>query len=290
MPWPTSTHGWETDPVQLTKHHGLANDFLVVLDEVNGPRLAIGAELAVQLCDRRTGVGADGLIHGARPTDEQRTQGVDVVMHLFNADGSRAEMSGNGIRCLGQALATARDVHEAVLHVATDAGIRRLQVEESPDHRTSTISVEMGPASAGPAIPAEVDTFLAGAERPGTRAATVDTGNPHLVVVVPDPTHVDVAGEGPWLEKHFADGINVEFIAPVGPDALALRVWERGAGVTQACGTGACAAAHVAHGWGLVGQRVRVDMPGGSAEVELGPSVTLIGPSTHVATIEIPDA
>jgi diaminopimelate epimerase len=280
--------------VQLTKHHGLANDFLVVLDEVNGPGLTIDGELAVRLCDRRTGVGADGLIHGALPPSDGTGTGsadhVDVVMHLFNADGSRAEMSGNGIRCLGQALVTARDINEAVLHVATDAGVRRLQVEQADDHRSATISVDMGPAGLGPAIPTEVDVFLAGAERPGTRAATVDMGNPHLVVVVPDPTHIDVASEGPWLEKHFAEGINVEFIAPSGPDTLALRVWERGAGITQACGTGACAAAHVAHQWGLVGERVRVDMPGGSAEVELGPSVTLIGPSTHVATIEIPDA
>ncbi len=279
--------------MQLTKHHGLANDFLVVLDEVNGRGLVIDGDLAVRLCDRRTGVGADGLIHGQLPPPDANggsPAGVDVVMHLFNADGSRAEMSGNGIRCLGQALATARDVHEAVLHVATDAGVRRLQVEESDDHRSSTISVDMGPAGAGPAIPSEVDAFLAGADRPGTRAATVDMGNPHLVVVVPDPAHIDLASEGPWLEKQFADGINVEFIAPAGPDTLVLRVWERGAGITQACGTGACAAAHVAHQWGLVGERVRVDMPGGSAEVELGPSVTLIGPATHVATIEIPDA
>jgi diaminopimelate epimerase len=275
--------------VQLTKHHGLANDFLVVLDEVNGRGRPIDGDLAVRLCDRRTGVGADGLIHGALPT-EGSADGIDVVMHLFNADGSRAEMSGNGIRCLGQALVTARDVNEAVLHVATDAGVRRLQVEQNDEHRSATVSVEMGPAGPGPTVPTEVETFLAGAERPGTRAATVDVGNPHLVVVVPDPTHIDLASEGPWLEKHFADGINVEFIAPAGADTLTLRVWERGAGITQACGTGACAAAHVAHEWGLVGDRVRVDMPGGSAEVELGPSITLIGPSTHVATIEIPDA
>ena len=260
--------------MQLTKHHGLANDFLVVLDEVNGRGLTVDGDLAVRLCDRRTGVGADGLIHGALPADDS-ADGIDVVMHLFNGDGSRAEMSGNGIRCLGQALATARGVNEAVLHVATDAGVRRLQVEQDAAQRSATV---------------EVDAFLAGAERPGTRAATVDMGNPHLVVVVPDPTHIDLASEGPWLEKHFAEGINVEFIAPGGADTLVLRVWERGAGITQACGTGACAAAHVAHEWGLVGERVRVDMPGGSAEVELGPSITLIGPSTHVATIEIPDA
>ena len=212
-------------------------------------------------------------------------------MHLFNADGSRAEMSGNGIRCLGQALATARDVHEAVLHVATDAGVRRLQVEQSDDHRSATVSVDMGPAGAGPAIPAEVDAFLAGAERPGTRAATVDMGNPHLVVVVRRSHRTSTWPARARGSRSTSPTASTSSSSPrPGPTPSTLRVWERGAGITQACGTGACAAAHVAHEWGLVGERVRVDMPGGSAEVELGPSITLIGPAAHVATIEIPDA
>jgi diaminopimelate epimerase len=109
------------------------------------------------------------------------------------------------------------------------------------------------------------------------------------VVLVDDPAAVDLAGEGAWYEARFTDGVNVEFIAPTGDDALALRVWERGAGITQACGTGACAAAQVAHAWGLVGERVRVEMPGGAAEVQLGPSITLIGPAVKVATIELAD-
>jgi diaminopimelate epimerase len=270
--------------MQLTKHHGLANDFLIVLDEVNGRGLTVDGEMAMRLCDRRRGVGADGLIHGEAPP---AGADVDVVMHLYNADGSRAEMSGNGIRCLGQALAMARDVREAEIHVATDGGVRRLQVEASSDLRTSLVSVDMGPARPGPAIPDEVTTRLGGASR--SRSATVDVGNPHLVVAVADPSDIDLETEGRWIEDHFTDGINVEFIAPTGPDSIDLRVWERGAGITQACGTGACAAAHAAHEWGLVGERVRVDMPGGVAEVELGPSITLIGPAVHIATVELPD-
>ena len=125
MPWLPSTPSCETDHVQLTKHHGLANDFLVVLDEVNGRVPAVDGVLARQLCDRRRGIGADGLIHGEAPPAGSE---VDVIMHLFNADGSRAEMSGNGIRCLGQALSEARDVREGVFVVSTDAGRRRLQV------------------------------------------------------------------------------------------------------------------------------------------------------------------
>jgi diaminopimelate epimerase len=273
--------------VQLTKHHGLANDFLVVLDEVNGRGLVVDGELAIRLCDRHRGIGADGLIHGATPPPGAD---VDVVMRLYNADGSRAEMSGNGIRCLAQAVAMAREVGEAVLLVATDGGVRRLQVESSADQHTSLVRVDMGPAGAGPLLPSEVADRLAqsGAAH-ATELATADMGNPHLVVVVDDPSLIDLAVEGPWLERHFAEGINVEFIAISDTDTLDLRVWERGAGITQACGTGACAAAHLAHAWGLVGERVRVVMPGGSAEVELADTITLIGPSSHVATLEIPD-
>jgi diaminopimelate epimerase len=267
--------------VQLTKHHGLANDFLVILDEVNGRVPGVDGELARRLCDRRRGIGADGLIHGALPVEGSE---VDVVMHLFNADGGRAEISGNGIRCLGQALAEARELREAIFVVSTDAGRRRLQVEASADQRTSLVSVDMGPFVAGPAIPADVAERLE-----GRRSMTGDMGNPHLVVLVDDVVTVDVADEGAWFEQHFADGVNVEFIAAGGDDALALRVWERGAGITEACGTGACAAAHVAHAWGLVGDRVRVEMPGGSAEVQLGATITLIGPAVKIATIELAD-
>jgi diaminopimelate epimerase len=258
--------------VQLTKHHGLANDFLVVLDEANDRAVAVGPELAVRLCDRRTGLGADGLLHGAAPGPGAD---VDVVMHLFNADGSRAEMSGNGIRCLGQALVMARDVGEAVLVVGTDAGPRRLQVE--PGGTASTVLVR---------LPDEVPAHLGVDEG---RVASVSLGNPHVVVLVDDPEAVDLEADGGWVEQRIAGGANVEFIARTSPDHLELRVWERGVGATHACGTGACAAAHAAHRWGLVGDRVRVSMPGGVAEVDLGPSITLIGPADHVATIEIAD-
>ena len=119
-------------------------------------------------------------------------------------------------------------------------------------------------------------------------------GNPHLVVLVPDLAGVDLVGTGSWLEQQFPSGVNVEFITPGdGADSLELLVWERGAGVTEACGTGATAAAHLAHSWGLVGREVRVVMPGGSAEIILAPDddpaaePVLIGPSQHVATIEI---
>lgn len=280
--------------MQLTKHHGLGNDFLVALEEVNGP-LHGDATLARTICDRRRGLGADGFIIGARPAPGQTTadgRPVDVVMHLWNADGSRAEMSGNGIRCLGQALAGARDDHEATYLAVTDGGVRVLVVHDDAEHRLAQVHVTMGPVGAGPDIPAAVTERLADA-----RHGTADMGNPHLVVLVPDLAAVDLVGTGGWLESQFPSGINVEFITPAPEgDALDLLVWERGAGVTEACGTGAAAAAHLAHAWGLVGREVRVSMPGGSAEVVLPPDddpseePVLIGPSQHVATIEVPDA
>jgi diaminopimelate epimerase len=267
--------------VQLTKHHGLANDFLVVLDEVNGPRPDVDGSWARRLCDRRTGIGADGLIHGAAPAPDD--EGTDVVMHLFNADGSRAEMSGNGIRCLAQAVAMAREVHEAKLRIRTDAGVRDVVVHEDVGYRGGMASVAMGPARPGPAVPAPL------AEELGGRHQTVDMGNPHLIIEVADPDTIDLSTQGAWLEQQFAGGINVEFVARSGDDELTMRVWERGAGITQACGTGACAAASAAHEWGLVGDRVRVVMPGGAAEVELGDDIVLIGPTQLVATIEVAD-
>lgn len=288
---PESPTGWLTDPtMRLLKHHGLGNDFLIALEEVNGP-LHGDATLARAVCDRRRGLGADGFIIGARPAAHSGDdRPIDVVMHLWNADGSRAEMSGNGIRCLGQALAMARDDHEATYRVATDAGVRELVVHDDAGHRFATVSVTMGVLADGPVVPTSVVERL-GADR----LATADLGNPHIVVLVPDLSTVDLVGTGSWVESQFDAGINVEFIAlGAEPDTLDLLVWERGAGVTEACGTGATAAATLAHRWGLVGREVRVSMPGGSAEVIVsaepdGESI-LIGPSQHVATIEFADA
>jgi diaminopimelate epimerase len=317
----------ESGPLLLTKHHGLGNDFLVALlpdppAELNA-LVARGPELARNLCDRRRGIGADGLI--LAPLGPRA--GTNATMILFNADGSRAEMSGNGIRCLGQALAMhlgcAGGVAELVIE--TDAGTRHLQLQPGDDPRSLNIRVGMGPVTAGPHWQPSPEATRALAELQGTdlirppvsapdnhdpfpqpahAAVTASIGNPHLVVLVSDPWAVDVARLGPLLEADFPAGINVEFIAPrpagqpvaqgtfgVGSgstDALDLAVWERGAGVTGACGTGATAAATVAHRWGLVGPRVAVYMPGGTVEVIVDAEESLLcGPSTFVARIEV---
>lgn len=275
-------------PARLSKFHGLANDFLVALEGQPDAPARLDARTAQRWCDRRTGIGADGLILGALPGTAAGAEPVDVVMVLWNRDGSRAEMSGNGIRCLAHAVARARGGTSGPLRIATDAGLRAVEVQlADADGHLAEVRVEMGALGPGPALPPELEAHLAAAfDRP--RTATVDVGNPHLVVEVADPTAVDLVAEGTRAERHFADGINVELISVVAPDALELVVWERGAGVTRACGTGATAAAATARAWGLVGERVEVRMPGGAATVELvGDRATLVGPSVHIADLAV---
>ena len=248
--------------MRLTKHHGLGNDFLVLLDD-DEP----GPELARALCDRHTGIGADGLLWAGPGGD-----GADVTMVLRNADGSRAEMSGNGIRCLAQAVARDRGVHTIDLAVATDAGLRRVRVRPGADERTVQVRVDMGAVTE-----AEAPDLGLGAK--DTLGASI--GNPHVVALYPDPPSLDADADRFTMTDR-----NVEFVLPgPGPDAITMRVVERGAGETLACGTGACAAAWAANRWGLVGDAVTVHMPGGSATVELGETVFLVGPAVYVAEI-----
>ena len=281
--------------MQLSKHHGLANDFLVILDEVNGRALSVDGELAKRVCDRRTGIGADGLIHGAAPPPGAD---VDVVMHLYNADGGRAETSGNGIRCLAHAVARAREAAELHLSVETDAGTRAVVVRaaEASD-QTAFVEARMGAVGPGPELPTDVIDRLGHAAASGVRRyATADIGNPHLVVEVDDPSQVDLA-LGAWIDQHVSGGINVEFAAAdpdPARDEIVMRVWERGAGATEACGTGACATATVFRGWGWHpgAEQIVVRMPGGQAEIrfERDGEAILAGLVHHVATIELPDA
>ena len=264
--------------LRLTKHHGLGNDFLVALAQLNSDLLP-DAALARAVCDRRRGVGADGLILSLAPSEPEN----DACMVLLNADGSEAEISGNGIRCLGQAILRHEGRSEGDLRIETASGVRELRSVRGDADGEVWIQVDMGAAGDGPE-PGPL-TLGYGA----TRSATRDIGNPHLVLLVDDPARVDLGTDGPMLEAEYAGGINVHFVAVTGPDEVSLVVWERGAGITQACGSGATVAAAVAHEWGLVGEHVRVVMPGGEAVVDVsGPTLLLTGPSSFVAEVVIP--
>lgn len=262
-----------TTTVRLTKHHGLGNDFLVW----PGGDEARGAELARRWCDRRRGIGADGLLLASAQVDGSWR------MVLFNADGSRAEMSGNGIRCFVQAVSGGLP---GTYRVFTDAGERVVELSETADPKTVMASVSMGAPAPGSPSP----TWERVGCHPDRPVEHVDMGNPHTVVGVDDVTSVDLALIGAQVPD-----VNLEIVMPgPEPDAITMRVHERGAGITEACGTGACASAWAAARWGLVPSNtssVTVHMDGGDATVRLNSpvagEVTLVGPAVLVATVSV---
>jgi diaminopimelate epimerase len=284
---------------RLTKHHGLGNDFLVHLtdDPTALDDRAAWAERAQRWCHRHRGVGADGLIIGLHGVAAAASE-VDLVMLLVNADGSIAEMSGNGIRCFAQAEAMRRNQERGTVRILTDGGLRTVEYAATDTGRRHQgiidASVDMGPAMPGPAPDRPVEATFA-AVAPAASAldakehATFDLGNPHLVLLVDDPDAVVLEVAGPLHEAAFDAGMNVHVVAPSPgeTDAMTMRVWERGAGITEACGTGAAAVARAAHDWGLVGERVTVHMPGGDVQVLVGDPMVLRGPSEFIAGIVV---
>jgi diaminopimelate epimerase len=265
--------------MRLTKHHGLGNDFLVLLDdEASHP---LDADVAHALCDRRTGVGADGMIR-VTPLDAVADDAV-AAMDLRNADGSPAETSGNGIRCLAQALILAGWADGPTIPIRTDAGRRVVTLHDRADRRTHTLSVEMGVARVG----GEAPEWAGG---PVRRTLRVDVGNPHLVFEVGGADEVDIVELGESVNAKEPGGANVHLLTAEAGDHIAIRTYERGVGPTLACGTGACAAAVAARAWGLVGDVGAVDQAGGTADVNVGAdgAVVLRGPATLVATVELP--
>ncbi len=260
--------------VTLTKHHGLGNGFLVAVE----PGRDLDADDARTFCDRHTGIGADGLVVGWR-----RTGGADLAMTLRNADGSQAEISGNGLRCLVQAAVRAGVVAGPTVVVDSGAGRHRNRVVSEPDAVTLVIESDLGPVTA-----IDVPPAAAGVVPGALKVAAARVGNPHVVVLVDAADPLAVAEVGPRLEACFAGGVNVHVVRAV-DGGLTLDVWERGVGVTRACGSGAAVSAALAHQWGLVGDRVAVTMPGGTATVDVGDgTVALTGPAVHVATVTVP--
>lgn len=265
----------------LDKYQAVGNDFLVVVD--TSGTLALDADFARRQCDRHLGIGADGLILATTNAGD----GPPFGFRLWNADGSEAEMSGNGMRCLAQAVADAGLVPgwsagessgpPVCLVVATPAGPKAVTLWATADPDAVWGSVEMGTVTVG-GEPERCNV--------GHGQLLVDVGNPHLVVAGPDPATLDVRALGAPLERSRPGGINVEFVTlGPGPDELSLRVYERGVGETLACGTGAVAAAAAFAHWGRVGAKVTVHQPGGPVEVHLlaDGRATLSGPSRHVA-------
>lgn len=260
-----------TGPLEFAKYQGAGNDFVMVVDLDDDRPLS--AEEVAAVCDRRTGVGADGVIRIVR-TDRE---GASFFMDYANADGSVAEMCGNGIRCVGVLLHDRGLTDVTSVDVLTRAGVRHLTLyaERTGVRRaTTTMGTPNFTRAAIPMRGPAWETFLAQPLEIGEgltlTASAVSMGNPHLVVFVDgDPATVHVGHIGPALERHdlFPEGTNVEF-AYVHDGVVHARVWERGSGETMACGSGACAAAIAANEAGLVSSRTVVRFPGGDLEVE----------------------
>ena len=291
---------YPTHTISMTKLEAAGNDFLVVLDDSRGEHVSLTPAQVRALCDRHRGVGADGLIVGrlvaprARAAAGARGDGspeagplgaradgspeagllgaapADLEMVLHNADGSEAEMSGNGIRCLVHAAVLAGLVVGGDVRVSTGAGLRTVFYEPGAEPGDEPgagggawARVSMGPVRLG----REVESVL-----PGTRARLADVGNPHLVVIGDVALEaVDLEALGAASAQVAGRPVNLEVVRPGrGGADLELRVLERGVGETLACGTGSCATAAVARAFGMVGSVVQVDNPGGRLEVRLG--------------------
>ena len=267
--------------IAFTKMHGLGNDFVVLDARRTAP--AGLAKKAALICDRRFGVGCDQILV-ILPSKK-----ADYKMRIFNADGSEVEMCGNGIRCFAKYLWDRNDRvirKKGALEVETLAGVIRPKIK-----RGGMVEVDMGePVLEGRAVPTIFDgrvkdyPITAGGRE--YRFTAVSMGNPHCVIFTNDVDAVDLAVEGPALERHpaFPNRVNVEFVQVTGPDRLKVRVWERGSGATMACGTGACAVAVAASLSGKAGRRSRIDLPGGSLDIRWGEDnrVYMTGPAVEV--------
>jgi len=240
--------------IEFTKMHGLGNDF-VVLDARTAPIPEIDAGVAAAIADRHTGIGCDQLL-----VLEPSTR-ADFRMRIFNADGSEVEACGNATRAVGL-------LHGAAAQIETLGGI----VTASPTQ--GGIAVEMGqPRFGWEQIPLAyaMDTHaMPVAWEDLQDPIAVNVGNPHAIFFVPDANAVDLARLGPEIERDalFPERINVNVATVTARNAIRLRVWERGAGITRACGTGACATAVGAMRRGLVDRKVTVKLPGGALAIE----------------------
>ncbi len=280
--------------MHFTKVHGLGNDFILVNCYEEKIDLEKAPQLAVAMCNRRFGVGADGLVLLLPP--EQGEQG-DVRMRIFNPDGSEAEMCGNAIRCVARYMYEHNMINKDKIRVETLAGliVPELILENG---LVKSVRVDMGeprlerseiPMAGGPGQVVGEPLTVEGSSY---NITAVSMGNPHCVIFVPDAARVSLWDIGPRIEKHdvFPRKTNVEFVQVLSRDEVIMRVWERGAGETMACGTGACATAVACALNGLTERKVTVRLQGGDLFIEWAADnhVYMTGPATEVFTGDYP--
>lgn len=267
--------------LRFTKMHGLGNDFMVI--DLVTQHAHIQPKHAKQWSDRHTGIGFDQLLLVEPP----QVPDVDFRYRIFNADGSEVEQCGNGARCFARFVQDKRLTSKRTIRVETTSGIIELNLR-----RDGQVCVDMGPPRFKPAdIPfraaAEALSYSVQVNGQSVDLAAVSMGNPHAVLKVDSVDSAPVHSLGPLLEVHpdFPKRVNVGFLQVLDRHRANLRVWERGAGETQACGTGACAAAVAAIRQGWMDAPVQIALPGGVLSIEwagVGHSVMMTGPAVRV--------
>lgn len=254
--------------MHFTKMQGLGNDYLYVYGEVPSDI----ESLCTSLSDRHFGAGSDGMIY------INKSEEADFSMRIFNADGSEAKMCGNGIRCVGKYVYDKGYTDKSDITVSTLSGIKKLHLSVAFG-KVQSVDVDMGK------VKVEGDREVA-VEGKSVTLTKVNVGNPHAVVFCEDAEKIDIEKLGKAIEAQFDGGINVEFVSRVAENELRMRVWERGSGITLACGTGACAtaAAAVANGICSDSKPVKVNLDGGSLSIKLGKdgSCIMSGPAEFV--------
>ena len=273
-----------TTTIHFIKMHGVGNDYIFVDTDrypVPNPQAA-----AIAWSKPHTGVGSDGLVLiGSAATSE-----ADFTMRIFNADGSEGMMCGNASRCIGKYVYERGLTRSTRVRLLTASGIKVLELDVTPAGQVQRVTVDM----LEPAL--RLDNQFLTVGEPLPQGTFVSMGNPHYVIFVDDIDGVDVAARGAILERHprFPQRCNIEFVQ-VRPDGLRMRVWERGSGITMACGTGACATAVAAAVTRRNGRHAHVIMDGGTLDIEWRESdghVYLTGPATIVyeGDIDLPSS
>ncbi len=267
--------------MKFTKMQGIGNDFIIMEhDELNGMS---EKELAVKLCDRHFGIGADGLILVCDSTAQ------DVRMEIINSDGSEAQMCGNGIRCFTKYVFERGIVKKKKMNIETLAGVIISEVFLDNEGKVNKVRADMGaPVLEREKIPVRGSGTFINQRLPILGKifyiSAVNTGVPHAVIFIDDIDNFDVTAYGQAIEKNenFPAGTNADFVKAIGKDELKMKTWERGAGLTLACGSGACAAAYISYIIGLTNNRVNVNLPGGKLFIEIEDNICMTGPCEKV--------
>ncbi len=267
--------------MQFTKMHGLGNDFMVV-DAVT-QNIYFSPELICRLADRHTGVGFDQLLVVEAPYDPE----LDFHYRIFNADGSEVAQCGNGARCFARFVRLKGLTNKRDIRVSTQSGRMVLTIADDDNVRVNMGVPEFEPALVPFRAVKEETTYIIRAAERTVLCGVVSMGNPHCVIQVESTETAEVEVIGPVLESHerFPERANIGFMQILSRDHIRLRVYERGVGETQACGSGACAAVSVGIRQGLLAENVQVDLPGGTLFISWegeGKPLFMTGPATHV--------